>query len=41
MINPHADVHHMEMFGKAVAVNSTKGLLGISKAKGWKTINWQ
>lgn len=38
--NHHADVQHMEMFGKALAVNPTQSLVKISKKKGWDILIW-
>lgn len=38
--NHHADVHHMEMFGEAVAVNPTPALRRIAKGRGWGIEIW-
>jgi len=38
--NHHADVHHMEMFGKAVAVNPTSKLKLIAMERAWKMKIW-
>lgn len=39
--NHHADVHHMQMFGKAVAVNPTTALKRISQVRRWKIEIWK
>ncbi len=39
--NHHADLHHMEMFGKAVAVNPTPALKGSATKRGWETEIWR
>lgn len=38
--NDSADVHHMELFGEAVAVNPSPELAGIAQQRGWKTVKW-
>jgi len=39
--NHHADVHHMETFGKVVAVNPTSALKRIGKKRGWEIEIWR
>jgi HAD superfamily hydrolase (TIGR01490 family) len=39
--NHHADVHHMEMFGKAVSVNPTPALKRIANKKRWEIEFWR
>ncbi len=38
--NHHSDVHHMEMFGQAVAVNPTARLRQIARRRGWPIAIW-
>lgn len=38
--NHHADVHHMELFGEAVAVNPTPKLQSIAREHGWTIARW-
>jgi len=39
--NHHSDVHHMELFGEAVAVNPTPELEGIAQKRGWRIERWE
>lgn len=39
--NHHADVHHMEMFGKAIAVNPTPALKEIAEDRKWAILIWK
>lgn len=38
--NHHSDVYHMELFGKAVAVNPTPKLRQIAEKRGWGIETW-
>jgi phosphoserine phosphatase len=38
--NHHSDVHHMRLFGKAVAVNPTGKLKRLATASGWEIATW-
>jgi len=38
--NHHSDFHHMELFGKAIAVNPTIKLRRLAAKKGWKIDVW-
>lgn len=38
--NHHTDVHHMELFGEVVAVNSTPELKSIALERGWRIEYW-
>jgi HAD superfamily phosphoserine phosphatase-like hydrolase len=38
--NHHSDFHHMELFGKAIAVNPTKKFKKLAEKKGWKIEFW-
>jgi HAD superfamily phosphoserine phosphatase-like hydrolase len=38
--NHHSDIHHMELFGRAVAVNATTKLRKLASELGWETIVW-
>lgn len=38
--NHHSDIYHMEMFGKAVAVNPTPALQKIASERGWEIEVW-
>lgn len=39
--NHHTDVYHMELFGKAVAVNPTPKLRRIAEKRGWEITIWE
>jgi HAD superfamily phosphoserine phosphatase-like hydrolase len=38
--NHHSDFHHMELFGKAIAVNPTAKLKKLAEKEGWKIDSW-
>jgi HAD superfamily phosphoserine phosphatase-like hydrolase len=38
--NHHSDAHHMELFGHAVAVNSTRKLRRLAIESGWEITTW-
>ena len=38
--NHHSDVHHMELFSEAVAVNPTPELADIARQRGWRIERW-
>ena len=39
--NHHSDVHHMELFGEAVAVNPSPELKKIAQKRGWRIKLWE
>jgi len=39
--NHHADYHHMELFGKAIAVNPTSKLKLLARKHNWQTEIWK
>lgn len=36
----HSDVHHMKLFGRAVAVNPTNKLQNVAQSQGWEIAIW-
>ncbi|NOX37353.1 MAG: HAD-IB family phosphatase [Calditrichaeota bacterium] len=38
--NHHSDVHHMELFAQAIAVNPTPRLQQIARQRGWPIVFW-
>lgn len=38
--NHHSDIHHMKLFGRAVAVNATPKLSKLASELGWETTLW-
>lgn len=39
--NHHADIHHMELFGRAVAINPTRKLKQMAIQRGWNIETWR